>query len=75
MANRYKLSPAQVCLSWAVQRGIPVAPKSVQEDHMRQNMHLMRLVENDFDAVDRILKSRGLIRFLDPESAPGVQYF
>ncbi|KAI1633667.1 aldo-keto reductase [Biscogniauxia mediterranea] len=39
-------SPAQVCLSWAVRKGIPVIPKLVQEVHMKQNLELFRLTDD-----------------------------
>ncbi|KAL6876106.1 NADP-dependent oxidoreductase domain-containing protein, partial [Trichoderma longibrachiatum] len=51
IASRCGMSPAQVCLSWVVQRGIPAVPKSVQVAHMMQNLELTRLSDDDFRAV------------------------
>ncbi|KAK4223572.1 NADP-dependent oxidoreductase domain-containing protein [Podospora fimiseda] len=55
-----------ICLSWAVQRGIPVVPKSVQQGHMEQNLQLKRLPDELFQKVDALTLERGPIRFLDP---------
>ncbi|SPQ25705.1 80cd6532-9d7f-4fa3-bb68-de2949bee57c [Thermothielavioides terrestris] len=64
-----------VCLSWAVQRGIPVIPKSVQEEHMKQNLQLKRLPDDAFRAVDDITLKRRPIRFLDPSRHLGFDIF
>lgn len=69
------MTPAQVCLSWAVQRGIPVVPKSVQEVHMEQNLQLKRLPDEIFNAVDSLSSKRGPIRFLDPSRHLGFDIF
>ncbi|AEO67579.1 uncharacterized protein THITE_2150738 [Thermothielavioides terrestris NRRL 8126] len=69
------MTPAQVCLSWAVQRGIPVIPKSVQEEHMKQNLQLKRLPDDAFRAVDDITLKRRPIRFLDPSRHLGFDIF
>ncbi|KAH8879232.1 hypothetical protein GQ53DRAFT_800306 [Thozetella sp. PMI_491] len=69
------MTPAQICLSWAVQRGIAVIPKSVQEKHMRQNFELKRLSEVEFDAVDGLADTRGPRRFLDPSRHLGFNIF
>lgn len=60
------VTPAQVCLSWAVQRGIPIVPKSVQRAHLEQNLHLTRLPDDLFKIVDTVSSEKGPIRFLDP---------
>ncbi|VUC29168.1 unnamed protein product [Clonostachys rosea] len=65
----------QVCLAWAVQRGVPVVPKSVQEHHMIQNLQLKRLSQEYFDIVDNLSKERGDIRFLNPTPHLGFDIF
>nr|WOD46535.1 hypothetical protein [Trichoderma atroviride] len=75
IATRYQISPAQVCLSWAVQKGIPVVPKSVQDSHLQQNIQLTRLSDEDFHAVDQLSSERGPIRFLDPSRHLGFDIF
>ncbi|KAI1403058.1 hypothetical protein F4819DRAFT_452546 [Hypoxylon fuscum] len=66
IASKCNMTPAQVCLSWAEQRGIPVVPKSVSETHMKQNLRLKRLPEDLFVVVDQLSLERGPLRFLDP---------
>jgi len=69
------MTPAQVCLSWAVQKGIPVVPKSVQEKHMTQNLQIKRLPDDLFNIVDNLSSKRGPIRFLDPSHHLGFDIF
>ena len=38
IAQTHNASPAQVALSWGIQRGTVVIPKSVNPDRMRQNL-------------------------------------
>ncbi|KAL7823709.1 aldo-keto reductase [Trichoderma gracile] len=75
IATRCGISPAQVCLSWAVQKGIPAVPKSVQVAHMKQNLELTRLSDEDFRAVDQLASERGPVRFLDPSRHLGFDIF
>ena len=40
IGKKYGKSGAQVSLKWAVQQGIPVVPKSSNEDHLKENLDL-----------------------------------
>ncbi|KAI0378273.1 aldo-keto reductase [Hypomontagnella monticulosa] len=75
IASKCGMTPAQVCLSWAVQRGIPVVPKSVSEVHMEQNLRLKRLPDDMFLVVDQLSLKRGPLRFLDPSRHLGFDIF
>ncbi|KAK3681032.1 aldo-keto reductase [Podospora appendiculata] len=75
IAKECEMTPAQVCLSWAVQKGIPVVPKSVQRDHMEQNRKLKSLPEELYKAVDSLSVKRGPTRFLDPSRHLGFDIF
>ncbi|KAK4445763.1 NADP-dependent oxidoreductase domain-containing protein [Podospora aff. communis PSN243] len=75
VAERCGITPAQVCLSWLVQRGIPVVPKSVQKHHMIQNFEIQRLPEDLYDIVNNLWAERGPIRFLDPSRHLGFDIF
>ncbi|XDG08717.1 hypothetical protein ABKA04_008332 [Annulohypoxylon sp. FPYF3050] len=75
IASKCNMTPAQVCLSWAVQRGIPIVPKSVSETHMKQNLQLKRLPEDMFAIVDQLSLERGPLRFLDPSRHIGFDIF
>ncbi|KAI0817537.1 aldo-keto reductase [Xylaria sp. FL0064] len=65
IASRSGMSPAQVCLSWA----------SAQEDHMKENLAPGKLLDGDFDIVDKLSELRGPIRFLDPKPHIGFDIF
>lgn len=49
LAAQYGKSPAQIVLRWAVQRGIPVNPRSHNATHMRENLDLFGWALSDAD--------------------------
>ncbi|KAG7111321.1 hypothetical protein HYQ44_009516 [Verticillium longisporum] len=64
-AGKYSVTPAQLLLRWATQRGVAVIPKSNSQDRLKQNLDV-----NGFDLTTEELESisdldRGL-RFNDP---------
>ncbi|TLD25050.1 hypothetical protein PspLS_05921 [Pyricularia sp. CBS 133598] len=77
VASSCGMSPAQVCLSWLVQKGIPVIPKSSQTSHLRSNMEVRKLSDELFNIVDGLAASRagGPVRFLDPSRHIGFDIF
>ncbi|KAK2730979.1 putative alcohol dehydrogenase [Colletotrichum kahawae] len=75
ISKRYGMSPAQICLSWAVQRGTAIVPKSVSEVHMTQNLELQQLPKDLFNFVDELSSERGPLRFLDPGRHLGFDIF
>ena len=54
-----------------------MVPKSVQAEHMRQNLFLKRLPDALWDEVDGLSKNRssGAVRFLDPSRHLGFDIF
>lgn len=54
LAAEYAKTPAQVLLSWAVQRGTSVVPKSATPGRIRENMEVFELGEGDMERVDKI---------------------
>lgn len=65
IADKYKVTPAQVLLRWATQRGVAVIPKSNSQHRLKQNLEV-----NGFDLTAEEIESisdldRGL-RFNDP---------
>ena len=40
MANKYQVSPAQICLRYLIQKGVGVIPKSVHEKYIQENIQL-----------------------------------
>lgn len=64
IAKKLQKSPAQVCISFAAQRGIVVIPKSVTPSRITENFQDFVLDQEDFDAIAS-LGSRN-IRYNDP---------
>lgn len=56
MAQKKGRTAAQICLRWAVQKGVAVIPKTVNPDRLTENMDIFdfELDEEEEDAVDRI---------------------
>lgn len=54
LAAQYEKTPAQVLLSWAVQRGTSVVPKSVTGQRIRGNLVLFEMREEDMRKVSEI---------------------
>ncbi|KAI9794013.1 MAG: NAD(P)H-dependent D-xylose reductase (XR) [Peltula sp. TS41687] len=65
IARRHGRSPAQVLLSWAVQRGVAVVPKSNDPGRLRENLDVggFELEEGELEKISAL--DRGL-RFNDP---------
>ncbi|KAK0546294.1 hypothetical protein OC846_005333 [Tilletia horrida] len=74
IAEAHNASVAQVLLSWAVQRGVSVAPRSTNPERMKQNLTLVKLSEQEMDALSSIHKkdpsrhTRLLSSIWDPET-------
>lgn len=62
-------------LSWLVQRGISIVPKSVHEGRLKQNLDLIELNEEDFKILSSLRNEKGPIRFLDPSQHLGFDIF
>jgi diketogulonate reductase-like aldo/keto reductase len=61
VAERAGRTPAQVLLRWAVQRGIPVIPKSANKDRIAENAAIFdfALTEDDMAELDRLDRTGG----------------
>ncbi|KAL4420161.1 hypothetical protein ABPG77_008297 [Micractinium sp. CCAP 211/92] len=58
VAEKHNKSPADILVSWAVQRGTACLPKSTKEEHLRSNLEAAswRLPEDDFAALSAFSK-------------------
>lgn len=54
VAKKYNKSPAQVVLSWNVQRGVIVIPKSTHKARLLENMSFFTLAQEDMDKINKI---------------------
>lgn len=52
-------SPAQVMLSWGIQKGWSVLPKSVNPDRIRANLETFDLAEEEMKKIDELAKTKG----------------
>lgn len=68
-------SPAQVLLSWAVQRGTSVVPKTVHEHRMVENMDLFRIDDIHMNEINSLAEKKGAVRYLDPRNHIGFDIF
>ena len=62
-------------LSWAVQRGTAVIPKTCREDRAVENLGTFTLNDGDFKVVDSLAYEIGNIRYLDPSGHIGFDIF
>lgn len=62
-------------LSWAVQRGAAVIPKTSDENRLAENNGLSRLSEVHCEKIDNLLRGTGNVRYLDPAGHIGFDIF
>lgn len=67
IADRNGRTPAQVLLRWAVQRGIPVIPKSTNRERIEENAQIFDFTLSDADvqALDALDETGGTSRALE----------
>lgn len=76
IAQKHGCSTAQVALSWGVAHGIPVLPKSVNEERIKQNLltpEQVKLDAEDMAAIGAITLRYRYLRqewFMKPEEVP-----
>lgn len=64
IAEAHGAAPAQVALSWLVQRGVPVLVKSANTERMAANITLLKLTPDEMRVVDELHKKPGMHRSL-----------
>lgn len=62
IASKYGVEPAQVLISWAVQRGTIVLPKSVTPSRIISNIKTFKLDQDDFEELNDFSKKYGVTR-------------
>lgn len=65
-ANELSMTPAQVIISWHVQRGTVVLPKSVTPSRVVENFGIAKLPTSHFDAIERAASSHPPKRAVNP---------
>ncbi|EMD33052.1 hypothetical protein CERSUDRAFT_118127 [Gelatoporia subvermispora B] len=64
IAKSHKATAAQVVISWGVQRGTIVIPKSEKPERIRENITLVSLSKDDMKTLDELHKKPGMHRSL-----------
>lgn len=54
IAKKLGKQPANVLISWSVQRGISVVPKSVTPARITSNLEVFELLQGDFEAINHL---------------------
>ena len=68
-------TPAQVILSWSVQRGTSVIPKTIHDERLVENLNIFVLSKEQFDKIDSLASEVGAVRYLDPRGHIGFDIF
>ncbi|EMG49110.1 NADP(+)-coupled glycerol dehydrogenase, putative (Aldo-keto reductase, putative), partial [Candida maltosa Xu316] len=66
IAEKNGVEPAQVLISWAVQRKTVVLPKSVTESRIISNLETFTLSDDDFETLNKLSDSFGVVRTCNP---------
>ncbi|TFK40509.1 NADP-dependent oxidoreductase domain-containing protein [Crucibulum laeve] len=75
LASELGITPAQVIISWHVQRGTVVLPKSVTPSRVKENFQITTLPQDAFDKLERAAASHKPSRSVDPSKNWGVDIF
>lgn len=65
IADAHGCSTGVVSLSWAVQRGIAVIPKSSSRERIADNIKLVTLTDAEMEAISNWHKKEGSVRLSD----------
>ncbi|MCJ1436538.1 hypothetical protein MMC27_005917 [Xylographa pallens] len=75
IASESGRTAAQLILSWAIQRGTAVIPKTSNELRLVQNVDIVALNEKDLETINSLVREAGPIRYLDPSAHVGFDVF
>lgn len=76
IAEQKGVDVAQVCISWGLQSGLGVLPKSGSKERIVRNFRTVRLSEEEMERVNGIAEARGgEKRFVDLVEAFGFRVF
>nr|GAT52349.1 predicted protein [Mycena chlorophos] len=74
IAEETGMTPAQVVISWAVQRGVVVLPKSVTPSRVVENLQVQALPQHLFDELEEAATSHAPYPRLNPSKGWGLDF-
>jgi diketogulonate reductase-like aldo/keto reductase len=75
MAEKYACQPSQIILSWAVQRGTSIVPKSRNLERILLNSQVVNLSEEDVRTIDTLRDETNAMRMNDPKAYIGFDIY
>ncbi|KAF8627391.1 hypothetical protein AX17_006206 [Amanita inopinata Kibby_2008] len=75
IAAELDMTPAQVLISWHIQRGTVVLPKSVTPSRVEENHQVAKLSQAAFERLERAATSHTPQRGVDPSKRWGIDIF
>ncbi|KAF9235671.1 NADP-dependent oxidoreductase domain-containing protein [Melanogaster broomeanus] len=74
IASKLGVTPAQVIISWHVQRGTIVLPKSVTSSRIVENYEIFEIPQEDFEALEKAATSHTPQRVVNPSEGWGLSF-
>jgi len=77
LSEKSNIDIGQLLLSWGVQRGTVVIPKTENETRMKQNLTILKLSDEDMKVLDQVHREPGMHRTLchnHPSRTGGVVF-
>ncbi|KAF9014488.1 hypothetical protein BDZ89DRAFT_1094719 [Hymenopellis radicata] len=74
IAAELGITPAQVIISWHVQRGTVVLPKSVTPSRVEENLHITKLPDRLFEKLENAARAHPPKRGLNPSKGWGIHF-
>ncbi|RPA81632.1 Aldo/keto reductase [Ascobolus immersus RN42] len=75
LAEKYHIRPSQIILSWGLQRGTGIVPKSNDPERIELNAELVELAREDFERVEGLKGEGEEVRFYNHERLIGFDIF
>jgi len=74
IADELGITPAQAIISWHVQRGTIVLPKSVTSSRVEENLHIFELPQDAFEKIEAAAAAHKPQRVVNPSQNWGLDY-
>ncbi|KAK4512159.1 uncharacterized protein ATC70_013402 [Mucor velutinosus] len=75
IADKYNATAAQILISWGIERGYAVLPKSVTPSRIISNLKDVRLESQDFERINKLIENQPTRRLGDPYISWDVDVF